>query len=209
MMLKQTNHTHYLIAANTVIALITMILMSFSAQLQSAESSDTTQCLSIKDNVERLACFDRLYSSDANSQVAPAESGDKSPAPLDDIDKRAQALMTKSKNSSDPFAANMPRISQNTNKPPVSQEESFGADTLNGEVVQNLNKIQASVASVTSDQRGYATFTLSNGQVWRQTEVSRFVVKENEIISIEKGLFGSYSLSTPDSNRRLRVKRIK
>jgi hypothetical protein len=116
--------------------------------------------------------------------------------------------MAKSKKSADPFSGSTPRISGNTSRP-AAADSSFGSESLRSDPQENVNEIQTRIITVSKDARGYATITLSNDQVWRLTETTRFSIKEDDLISIEKGVLGAFYFSKPDSNRKLRVKRIK
>jgi hypothetical protein len=172
-----------------------------------AQSTSANECLLIQDNAKRLACFDRLYSAQTKTNApkvsteAPAEKG------LDDIDKRAQALIRKSNSDSNPFPENPPRELSNSRKADTS-DKSFGSELLRSKDEDNVDGISTRIESISTDYRGYATVTLSNEQVWRQTESSRFNLGENDLVRIEKGALGSYYLSIIGNNRQVRVKRI-
>ncbi len=58
--------------------------------------------------------------------------------------------------------------------------------------------------------RGNTTFNLENGQVWKQIERGKFVVRlEDPSVTISKGLFGAYYLSVEGFGSRVKVKRLK
>jgi hypothetical protein len=196
----------------------------FATQMVKAQSQEVIECRLVKDNIERLACFDGLSNVPADTKATKIEpdrikdvddgnnlnknaskSNDREP---DDIDKRAQALMAKSKTSQAPLSENRPSIPVNRQRSSTAAN-GFGSEQLSGEKAQEINEIQTRIVSLVTDSRGFGTITLANDQVWRQTETSRFTVKEEDIVSIEKGVLGSYYLAKSGNNRRMRVKRIK
>jgi hypothetical protein len=193
---------------------VIILFLGFYSSMTKAQSNDAAACRLIQDNIKRLACFDMLsveQTSNDKPQIVdptPVTATTETNREIDDIDKRAQALMTKSKKYDEPFSGNKPRISATTNRPAVNADDSFGSEFLRNDEQDQINKIQTRIISVSKDAKGYATITLSNEQIWRQTETSRFSIKENDLISIEKGVFGAYYLSKSDNNRQLRVQRI-
>ncbi|WGL16767.1 hypothetical protein PVT68_00325 [Microbulbifer bruguierae] len=52
------------------------------------------------------------------------------------------------------------------------------------------------------------TFTLDNGQVWRQIDNTRNIWKGGEEVILERGAFGSFFMRKITGGRSLRVKRI-
>lgn len=214
--------------------------VAFFSAAVSGQTDDINQCRIIQDGVKRLACFDNLFGRlyieqtttslpaasalqaadlNASEQVSATQTNIKSAeigvpdadvSEIDDIDKRAQALIAKakSKTSKDPFAANKPRVSAN-NKPQVqASDDNFGAESMPVNDPKIIDEIQISIADLVKDSKGYATFTLSNGQVWRQTEAARFEFNNGETVTIKKGVFNSFYLSKLNNNRSVRVKRI-
>jgi hypothetical protein len=192
------------------------IFVSANASFQADEIK---QCRAMQDDAERLACLDNLFKALDKEQEKKAlietptvESSEKTNvaanSEMDDIDKRAQALMNKGKRSDDPFSSNTPRISGKPEPDRVESDNSFGAESLTDSRPKTEDSIQTSIASMKEDNRGYATFILDNGQVWRQTESARLIFKEGETITIKKGVFKSFYLSKPNNNRSVRVKRI-
>lgn len=193
---------------------VTILSLGFYSNIIKAQSTDAAACRLIQDNIKRLACFDMLsleQTSNDKAQIAPQTPVTvkaETTREIDDIDKRAQALMTKSTEYENPFSGNKPRISANTSRSAAKADDSFGSEFLSNDEQDEIDEIQTRIISVSKDAKGYATITLSNNQIWRQTETSRFSIKENDFISIEKGVFGAYYLSKSDNNRQLRVQRI-
>lgn len=192
----------------------------FVAANANFQADEIKQCRAMQDDAKRLACLDNLFKrldkeESVNDEIEkqPVESAAKvdvvSETEMDDIDKRAQALMNKGKRSDDPFSSNTPRISDKSmSQQRAVSDDSFGAESLSDNSPKDKESIETSIASLKEDNRGFATFTLSNGQIWRQTETSRLLFNEGDTITITKGVFNSFYLSKPNNNRSSRVKRI-
>ena len=184
----------------------------------SAQADEINQCRAMQEDAQRLACLDNLFKQlDIKQEnknlieTPPAKSSEKTNVEvepeIDDIDKRAKALINKGKRSNDPFSSNTPRLSDKSKPQRQVSDDSFGAESLS-DSSPKADSIETSIVSLIEDNRGYATFTFDNGQVWRQTESARILFKEGESITIEKGVFNSFYLSKPNNNRSMRVKRI-
>ncbi len=189
-----------------------------------AQSEDVQECRNIQDGEKRVACYDALYgrssqenSTDTTNTTKPAN---QSSSEMDDIDRRAQALMNKnsSANTSANASLNSPAVKNKLSKqqsvdidpqPNASPEDSFGAESIaRNDTESNIDEMRAGVTDIKIGLRKHGTFTLDNGQVWKQTELSNLRIKSGETVIIKKGIFGAYYLSTDDSNRQIRVKRI-
>lgn len=101
-------------------------------------------------------------------------------------------------------------------KPVVTarQEQEFGREVIK-EKQETLNKKSEPKEIVTSIQgefkgwSGNTVFRLENGQVWRQSDKSKFHVREMDPkVEIEKGFLGTYFLSIEGYGARCKVKRV-
>lgn len=72
-----------------------------------------------------------------------------------------------------------------------------------------IGELQAQVVEIQTRSDGLMTFTLDNGQVWRQNAPdSKFRLKKGEMVRIQPGAMNSFILSGP-SKRSTRVSRLK
>src|SRR5690606_27293797 len=76
---------------------------------------------------------------------------------------------------------------------------------------RNPDRIESRIMGTFDGWSGSTTFSLENGQVWRQAQDDRFVVPdmENPAVTIEKGLFGAYFLKVEGYGSRVKVRRVK
>jgi hypothetical protein len=140
-------------------------------------------------------CFDRIASrlQDYSDEVLP-QARVVTSAPLTSASSQPRVVKSVPTGPSDdvdlPFEPN-------------NSVEDFGRV----EIIKDT--LLASVAAITYDRNDYFTVTLNNGQMWRQTEVSRIKIDVGDRIEIEEGVFGSFILTSEASNRTARVKRVK
>ena len=72
------------------------------------------------------------------------------------------------------------------------------------------DSITATITKATKGAYGKYTFTLDNGQVWRQVESSRTAIwRGGEEVVVERGALGSFLMRKASGGRSLRVKRLK
>ena len=77
------------------------------------------------------------------------------------------------------------------------------------EASRAVGELESSITAIEKRIDGLMTFTLDNGQVWRQVRPdSRFSIKEGDAIRIQPGSLGSYILSGP-TKKSTRVTRVK
>jgi hypothetical protein len=166
------------------LALSVSLIPSFVYADQSV--ADAIKACSEKQNsLQRLVCYDGIAGrlNDLSDSVLPeARSTLSAPA----VPATAVPTVTPSQRNA------------------VKQESDFGLVSKDGEEI-----LRAKIVKIEKDSRSLMTFTLDNGQVWRQTEVSRLRIKVGETVEIEPGRFSGYFLSSVNNNRSTNVKRIK
>jgi hypothetical protein len=92
-----------------------------------------------------------------------------------------------------------------------ADEQAFGAENVTS---TTLDTLEARLAGDFTGWTGKTTFTLDNGQVWRQTNNYVRPYKPRAPLSqpkvtITKGGWGSYNMSIEGVKRTVQVKRIK
>lgn len=164
-------------------ALILAAPASLTLPASAAGQDDVLKCLGIVDNGARLACYDRTVPALRHTPQPPA-------AP------------------SAPVAPVAPA--------PVNKEQAFGAERIDrkdappGTVAQEAESITAKLTSVSQQTVDRYTFTLDNGQVWSQV-VARSIAnaKPGKLVKIEKGMFGSFTMTIDGVTGIIKVRRVK
>ena len=91
----------------------------------------------------------------------------------------------------------------------TENEAEFGAELIGGRETLGPDEIQSRLVGEFVGWRGNTTFTLENGQVWRQAEEGRLVFRSDApLITIRRGAFGTYRLTVEGVNRSVRVRRL-
>jgi hypothetical protein len=100
---------------------------------------------------------------------------------------------------------------------PEKPEDSFGRerqlayeeDEERAEATRAVGELLATIVGLEKRMDGLMTFTLDNGQVWRQVRPdSKFSIKQGDAIRIQPGSLGSFILSGP-TKKSTRVTRVK
>ena len=96
------------------------------------------------------------------------------------------------------------------NAPPSQEEQKAAFGLPRTSPADEVEGIQAGISRIEKSSRGQRTLYLDNGQIWRQVgSSSQPHLKTGERIIIERGALGSYILKPADSNRSMRVKRLR
>jgi uncharacterized protein YdeI (BOF family) len=96
---------------------------------------------------------------------------------------------------------------------PVTKTEDFGKPPV-PTGPKEIKEISATVVEFAKNAYGRSIFILDNGQVWKQVDGDTTEVRdpsrgETMQVSIETGMFGSYSLTVKDRTGIVKVRRVK
>ncbi|GAA0358387.1 hypothetical protein GCM10009092_23250 [Bowmanella denitrificans] len=89
----------------------------------------------------------------------------------------------------------------------TSQEQNFGLEHVTRPENEE-DKIYVTLQSKDQDAYGKLILTLTNGQIWKQSDSGNFPIPNGQLY-IERGMLGAFFLSSDEANRKIRVKRIK
>lgn len=144
-------------------------------------AANLARCAEIATDTVRLACFDAL----ARELV-----------PQGNTERAAPQAVTEA------VVESMPETES-------GNEDVFGAELIGESRAQGPDEIQSRLVGQFTGWRGNTTFTLENGQVWRQAEADRLIYRaESPLITIRRGAFDTYRLSVEAVNGSVRVRRI-
>lgn len=163
-------------------------LATTAAGAQESIRAGLENCASIRNAAERLFCFDSLA----------AGHGAKMPEKSQATGRSMQADAA----NPPPAAASRPA------QKPVDDSGTFGLEMEQAR--EGPNSVASRYAGSFTGWTGDTVFQLENGQVWKQAEADRLVMKaERPMMNIRRGWFGVYYLKVEGSNRQIKVKRIK
>lgn len=165
-------------------------------------------CRTVADPAARLACFDResarLLPAPAATMTTTTPAPVSAPAPVS-TPPPAPAPAPAAAVSAAPAAI-----------PASNAKENFGLsegvvakkEVDSGARPKELSSIDAHIVAVSVAGAGLTTFTLDNGQVWRQLSAEGdLLAKPGDPVTVSRGVFRSYWLQTK-SGRGCKVTRI-
>ena len=160
--------------------LIAFTLLISQSALASSLQQQLSTCSAVDNDIVRLQCFDKLSSIPALASAAAMKA-------------------TTTTKSSKP-SVNNAQLVQNKN-------EIFGFEAQQTRLTPE--QLSVTVSSISKGVRGQLTFTLKNGQVWKQKDNTSFRLKADKQVYIKKGALGSFFLGQEGRNKKIRVKRLK
>jgi len=165
---------------------IGMAAVAFSAT-SFAQQSGLEACAEIEDSLERLVCYDNL--------AKKTQSGEKQ---RQDRELPEQARKGKQK------AAEMREKAQERRE---RSNDRFGFEHKEKEEMEE-ERVNVTLAEREEGPYGKWRITLTNGQVWKQTD-SGYFSWDGDAYYIERGALNSFFFGREGSNRRMRVQRVK
>lgn len=196
------------------------------------------QCSSQPDEKARLACYDEIAAQLKSGAMiaAPAPQAYQAPASPPPVAQVAAPAAAPAPYVPPPVAQapapQAPKSQGGTWYDPTSwfgkdtpQKTStnpadFGAEALpqqrtaSAEPAQpaRLEELRANVVAVALNPLGRFTVTLDNGQIWKQldgdTGTARFKNKGGDVVTISRGVLGSYNLVVEGRSALFKVKRV-
>ncbi|HXI86963.1 MAG TPA: hypothetical protein VNH64_05860 [Parvularculaceae bacterium] len=181
---------------------VAILILTLGAHAQAQSFAD---CPPIKNDKQRLACFDsaaaRQFGTTLTASPSAALPRDKSSEP---VAEAADAREPQAEIAATPAG-----------DPATNAIDEFGGERFASkakEQKEELRQIRSQIVRV--ETVGYKTlvFHLDNGQVWRQTDGGRttFFLRKNGAYYalISRGFMGSYNLTIEGVNGRAKVVRI-
>ncbi|GAA5131866.1 hypothetical protein [Thalassotalea piscium] len=177
-----------------------ILLAILSAPTFAAQNTVNTKalqaCTIIENNLERLLCYDNVIAGKSLSKSQISEVATPEP-----VIKHQQS-------------ASMPIQVKEVTKKVATQEaavpDNFGLE--HEDIIKEKEKhpqLQAVVTKVIKAPHGELIITLNNNQQWRQVGTKKFYLKENENVTISRGIFSAFLLKKAGQNRTITVKRTK
>lgn len=183
----------------------TLLLLMASASLSIpalAQQSEMQQCAVIDDSLQRLACYDNLAEKQAKGQGNVQAQGKMK------NQQHGQAVAEKARQKGQQMKDRNASADEETDKKEV-MERRFGMEHKVTQGSEGVDKLVVDVASRQQDPYGNWIITLSNGQVWKQTEsVGYFRWDADDTYYIERGALNSFFFGREDATRRFRVTRV-
>jgi len=175
-----------------------LLVTAASAAVAAEPSADAArQCTQLKDSLERLVCYDRVFMAPAVVEPAPRPAAPiPAPGPV-----TAPPVV---------IAPPPPPPVVSTPAPQPAAQPAPQPAPVRPAVQETPDVVEAKITALKELRREVYLFTLDNGQVWQQAEAQGVVdVRVGDGLVIRKGRFGGYLLELAKGSPRLRVSRVK
>jgi hypothetical protein len=134
-------------------------------------------------------------------QADTAKANDATPKAIDPVTSKAEVIV--------PAAPAETKASPSV-EPIPEAKANFGLEHRKKSKAEQPDELKLKWTRKMKDAYGKWIIFLENGQVWRQTDNDSFDFYNSEqLVVISRGFLGSFFLSEPDGNRRIRVMRVK
>jgi hypothetical protein len=156
------------------------------------------QCAQLKDSLQRLVCYDRIFQAGDSSVPAPsAAPRTAAPAPVPAPAPR--------------IVAAAPAVAAAPVATPALGDESVQRKEKEKNKPAEPTSLEARITALKETRPQVVRLTLDNGQVWQQMDMSTvFQVSVGDSIRIEKGAMGGYRAARTNGSRSswVRVTRV-
>ncbi|HUO82907.1 MAG TPA: hypothetical protein VM616_08630 [Gammaproteobacteria bacterium] len=153
-------------------------------------------CAGLSDDALRLGCYDAL------AELAADETPRGTDAPAAGSARNYPV-------EGEPVPA-VPPPAEPPPAPAVAERGNMDLFGLENRATEDIDEIKSRFAGRFEGWSGHTLFPLENGQVWRQTESDKLSWSaDNPMITISKGVFGSFRLGVEGVNKTVRVERVK
>jgi len=168
---------------------LTVLVTAVSA----GETGGFMACGQVESDANRLACYDRVYTSrlqaDSAEEITAQPKDDDSLASVEPAPVAEQA-------------SELAAVEQ------ARAEAAFGFPRST--YPDEIKTLRSRVVRFEQNSRKMMLFYLENGQVWIQSESRRFLTPDEPVTAeIAPGMFGAFFLTLEGKKQRIKVKRIR
>ena len=179
----------------SLIIAISLFAVSLSGQ---AATLSLESCAAIEHPVERLACYDTLA---GRLPADTAKASGTAPSAVDPVAPKADVIMP----AAPALTPTVPAVESTPDS-----EAIFGLEHKQKPEEERPYELQLKWTKKKKDAYGKWIIILENGQVWLQTDSTRFSFSNSEQwVVVSRGVLGSFFLGEPERKKRIRVKRVK
>ena len=166
-----------------------------------------TQCSSITNTAERLACYDRLAGR-ASAKAPPSSPAAAAPAAASAAAPAAAPVNAAPVAAAPAAATPMPAAASTAHDFGLSKVQKERADGAASSSPAEIKSITARVAGFRKGPSGRPRVLFDNGQTWEYEEDGDYLLAVGDSVTIRRASLGSFLLVTP-SKLVHRVRRIR
>jgi len=153
---------------------------------------EITGCAGIDGRLERLACYDRLFSVWRESAAGMSSSVTKAPS-VPSATKEVVATTAVAEKD------------KGLNRKAVDDIDKFGKKKAADAPIEY---IEALITKVEQNPYGIDHLRLDNGQVWKETMDSKYRFKKGQRVRIESAILNTFNLRIEGLRKTIKVRRI-
>ncbi|MBV1910962.1 MAG: hypothetical protein KUG78_16805 [Kangiellaceae bacterium] len=180
-----------------------MSISSYSMMTIAQDVMTIKYCSEIKENNERLKCFDQL--SNLSKDISDSVSKSKKNSLL--VSKETSAAA-----NSKTAVSGQSHSQKNLSPPKITSSPSSTVDAF-GKVKEKEHEIQSFSSHIVGKFNGWKKgkkLKLANGQIWKVANSNRVYVQlENPEITISKAIFGTFTAKVKGVTAPAKVRRVK
>jgi hypothetical protein len=192
----QTTHNSYnkgIKMKKRAVSLIALICALGASSVQAETVAQAIEkCRNTDNSLKRLVCYDNVA---------------KSLRQYEGVDSELSQLpaLTVKRPASVPSTPVQPAQPEARNAVP---ENEFGLEHKR-DLSKEASELQVTIAELSKTVRGKHKLTFSDGSVWQQTDETYLKFEKGQVVTVERGLLGSFYLSVEGLNKRMKVKRLR
>lgn len=173
---------------------------------QASTQAQIKTCQQIKNNAERLACYDQLAASIFPKKTKLADNLLEQSAPVSQR-KVMSAKAPVVQETTVPKTASASVTS--TPEKAKQAEERLGEKYLSKSDKQEPESFVFTIAALRKDKRKKWQLDFDNGQRWKQIDSEVLFLKVGDKVEMKEGFFGVVYLKKLNANKKIKVKRQK
>ena len=186
-----------------------LLLALFSTTCFADIPKELVACADIDNKETRLQCYD-------NYMLKQSRTENEEVTEVVEVVETPQPLVLSSEPESDTLisAAIPPQVNNNIKLESVQKEEqnvkqNFGLEHKKTAAEEATDSLTFTIATAKKSIHGKWTLTFTNEQKWVTISSERMKFKAEQEVIISRGMFNSFMLKVMNSNRSVKVKRIK
>ncbi|WP_448212368.1 hypothetical protein [Colwellia sp. MEBiC06753] len=179
-----------------------LTLCSWSVFAQQSLETALLACQGQQDSLQRLVCYDKVVES-LTAKTADDVTLEAKESVGKNIQASPQVEQAKAADITPKEVLTEPTVTQQAG----SAQAIFGQEQKH---IDSVDEVEFVVKSAKQNLRKKWQFEFENGQQWEQKDTEKFVkYASGDVVIIKRGVMNAFYLKKTDTNRTIRVKRIK
>jgi hypothetical protein len=174
---------------------------------------DLSHCMKVSSDEERLVCFDQLAKRNVTQlnkiKVTEKPVVELKPIQLVETKKTTQIKLVETKETAKIKPEEVKELTQVKLKKAKDIDKFSNESLIKTQAEKGPDSITATISNLKKLLRGQWVIYFENGQKWQQKDIATVKLKVGDSVRLKKGSMGAVYLFKENSNRKIRVKRLK